>query len=1107
MKKGKRVILFVFCVGMCLWCKRAEAQSFPISGRVVDAAGNIPLIGAIVKQEGTKNMAVTDRDGCFSLETDDRNKPLDISYMGYKKTESEIDKKSDLSALVIKMYPDGIMLKGTVVTALGIKRKTKSLGYSVANIDGDVITENLSGNWLNALNGKVAGLEMLQTGSGPTSSVRVTLRGDRSLNYGSNEALFVVDGVPISSGGTSTGSGSSYSNGDAPIDFGNDISQLNPEDIASVTVLKGASAAALYGSRAANGVILITTKGGRLQKGLGITVNSSVQFDKAMRFPDFQKEYGPGSDNGASPYSFWTLSGAEAADGQSIKMHDSSYSFGEKFDPSQYRYLYASKNWDSDKYTPLPWKYQDDWYKGIFKTGVTCTNTVTISGNNGKGTTGRLSFTDENNHWILPNTGYRRDAVSWASDHHLNQYIKISSRLNYILQTTDNTPAGGYGDTNPLYDLVWGENVNQMQMWKDEYNKGRFNEANYSSSYHSGGAALVADDNPYRTLYEELNASKVNRVYGQVNATATLYKGLTLALRTGIDWTDQFRTQQKPFLSSSYLQGFYREQSIRKLEYNTDFLLSYHNDSWFGNRLSFNTSFGGNERSNYYYSNKISLGKLEVDGVYNLNNYPADVIPDIGTYRSKKLVNSLYGLMDFGWNNSCYLDVTARNDWSSTLSRNNWSFFYPSVSTSILLDQILGLHDSMPWIDLLKVRASWANVGNDTSPYSLLEYYGTTQFPGGYDMPSTILNKNIKPERTESWEGGVDTYLFRGRVKLDFTMYLERGFNQILSIDRDPITGASGEKINAGELQDKGIEISASFIPVETRNLTWSFNVNWATNHNKLVKLQDGWDPSEPLQTDMGATIGSRTYVYSYVGHEMYELYGRGYQRAPKGAYYLDVKGNKIDCSGAKLVQTSDGMPVLDASPTRRIGKITPDWQGGMTQTLRYKNLTLSADFSAQVGGHCFSVTNFALSYQGKLKNSLAGRDNGLTLDGVNAIQGADGTITYQKNTTPVNSIVTYYNKYVLVRNNTEENTFSTDFFKCREVRLDYAIPEKLLRKSKVLQGAHISAWVTNLFCITPFPQYDPETGMLNGTDVHAGIETMAFPMTRSYGLDLMLSF
>ncbi|HBI72556.1 MAG TPA: SusC/RagA family TonB-linked outer membrane protein, partial [Lachnospiraceae bacterium] len=321
------------------------------------------------------------------------------------------------------------------------------------------------------------------------------------------------------------------------------------------------------------------------------------------------------------------------------------------------------------------------------------------------------------------------------------------------------------------------------------------------------------------------------------------------------------------------------------------------------------------------------------------------------------------------------------------------------------------------------------------------------------------------------------------------------------------ITGASGETINAGEIRNEGIEISAGFVPIKTKDFTWSFNLNWSANHNKLIRLQDGWDPAEPLQASMGTTIGSRTYVYSYVGQEMYYIYGRGYQRAPQGSYYIDSNGNKVDCSGMKLINATTGMPILDDSPTRRIGKVNPDWRAGMTQSFQYKNLTLSANFSAQMGGHCFSVTNFSLSYQGKLKNSLAGRDNGLTVNGVNAVTNSDGTITYQKNTTTVSSVVTYYNKYVWVRDNTEENTFSTNFFKCKEIRLDYSIPRHLLNKVKFLQNAHVGAWVTNVFCITKFPQYDPETGMLNGTSIYNGIETMAYPMTRSYGMNLVLAF
>ncbi len=1004
----------------------------------------------------------------------------------------------------VKTIDSKHMLQNVVVTALGISRKEKSLGYSVKKVDSDVVNSAVSGNWMDNLSGKVAGLNMIGAGMGPLGSTRITLRGDNSLNYGNNSALIVVDGVPVTSDSGVTGSGSNYANGDAPVDYGNGLSDLNPDDIESVTVLKGAAATALYGSLAGNGAIVITTKAGNGKKGIGVTVNSSLTLDRAGYWPDFQKEYGPGNDGGVSEFSFWSLPADKTPDGVSVSRNYGRYAFGEKFDSNKLRYQYMSKNWDNDTYEKLPFVYADDWYTGFFQTGVTWRNSVAVNGGNGKGTTARASLTDTRNSWITPNTGYREDAFSFAFDSPISKRIKVSTRINYIHKSSDNLPVSGYSAQSPMYQLVWGFNNTPISAWKDEYFKGRYTVENMNN----GSLVYPSNDsyNPYRTAYEEINTLDRNRVYGNAQIEAKLARGLVLTLRSALDIQDDWRTQRKPFYTPNHTSGFYREQSMRTYRYNNDFLLRYTNNTWADQRLGFSVAFGGNSSEIKYRRNDVKLNKLQMPGVYNITNLPSGETPDVYSYRSKKMVNSFYGFAQMSWDETYYLDLTARNDWSSTLSRANRSYFYPSVSTSILLDRVLNLHNKAPWVNMLKYRLSWANVGNDTSPYSLTRYYDSTDYPGSYTQQGTVPDpgKALKPENVESWETGFEGKFFNGRLTFDFTGYYTSSTNQILTTAADQITGATGYKINAGKITNKGIELSLSVTPVKTRDFRWTIDANWAKNWDKLVSMQDDWDPKQPLQTSMGTTIGSRVYVYSYVGQSMHHIYGRGYQRAPEGSYYLDANGNKVDCSGMKLIDPKTGYPMLDNSPTRNLGKVNPDWTAGMTQTFRYKNLTLSMVFTAQVGGHCYSVTNFALSYMGKLKNSLPGRYAGLVVEGVSAT-GEDGV--YTKNTKVVDNIVDYYNSYVWNRNNTEENTFSTSFLKLKQVRLDYALPKKWLGKNGPLQSAQFGFYATNLFCITSFPQYDPEQGMVNGGDIHSGIEAMAYPMTRSYGLNVKLTF
>lgn len=991
-------------------------------------------------------------------------------------------------------------LPDVVVTALGISRKEKSLGYSVKKLGNDDLTTTVSGNWLDNISGKVAGLNMTSAGTGPLGTVRITLRGDNSLNYGNNGALIVVDGVPITSDAPVTGSGSNYANGDAPVDFGSGVGDLNPDDIENITVLKGAAATALYGSLAGNGAIVITTKSGNNKKGLGITVNSSVTFDRASYWPDFQKEYGAGSDMGVNEFSFWSLSADQTADGKASSRNISRYAYGEKYDSSKMRYQYLSKDWENGTYEKLPWTYADDWYTGFFQTGVTYKNSVTLTGGNGKGTTGRASLSDTRNTYITPNTGYRQNTLSLAFDTPISKRIKLSARLNYIHKASDNLPVSGYSAQSPMYALVWGYTNNPISAWRDEYFQGRYNLENLNN----GSLVYPAVDsyNPYRTAYEEINTLDRNRVYGNVQVNAKLAKGLSLNLRTALDMTDDFRTSRKPLYTPNHTAGFYREQTMCTYRLNHDFLLQYTNNSWAAERLGFTAALGGNSMQYKYFRNDITLNKLQMDGVYNITNLPSGESPDTYANRTRKIINSFYGYVQTSWDDTYFLDVTARNDWSSTLSRANRSYFYPSVSASVLVDRVLNLHERAPWVNMLKYRLSWANVGNDTSPYSLDRYYTASDYAGSYTLQGTIPDAAIKPENVATWETGIEGKLFNGRLTFDFTGYYTSSTNQIVTVTADQITGATGYKINAGKITNKGIELALSVIPVKTRDFSWKLDMNWSRNWNKLVSLQDDWDPATPLQTSMGTTIGSRVYVYSYVGEQMNYIYGRGYKRAPEGSFYTDENGNKVDCSGMKLID-SNGYPILDSSPDRRIGKVDSDWKAGLTQTFKYKNWTLSMLFTGQYGGHCFSVTNFSLSYQGKLKNSLEGRYDGLVVEGV----VEDGNGGYTKNTKVVDNVSTYYSSYKWNRNNTEENTFSTSFLKLKQVRLDFQMPKQWLGRRNPLKDVQVGVYATNLFCITSFPQYDPEVGMVNGGDVHSGIEAMSYPMTRSYGLNVKLEF
>ena len=1107
-KPDLKIILATFL--MALVMLPVMGQERQVTGTVFEPDGATPIFGATVVLKGTTTGTSTDSRGAYSIRVTGAGAVLEFQFLGYVKQEITV---GDRSVINVTLQEEAIEVSAVVVTALGITREEKSLGYAVSKVGSEELTNVVSTNWLSGMAGKVAGLTFNSASSGPISSMRVTLRGDASLKYGSNEALFVIDGVPVRSGTTATSSSSSYTNSgsDFPVDYGNGASDFNPDDIESVSVLKGPAATALYGSRAANGAVIITTKSGRKSKGIGVTVNSSVVMERAGYWPDFQTQYGSGSDMGLNEYNFWTLDPSLVGTTDYPPRNLSRYAWGEEFSPDKLRYQYEGKNWETGEIVKTPFVYKDDWFTGIFQDGVTLNNSVAISGSNGEGQNIRFSVTDTRNKWILPNTGYQKQAYAFSFETPVNKWIDFRTKVNYYRTDSDNMPMAGYHQTTVMYNLMWGYNSNSMADWRNEYFEGRFNAINRNATISEGGNSLVfagtGSYNPYRVLYEELNSTDKDRVFGTMGFTAKLAKGLTLDLRTGIDFSNEFRTQRKPKMTFGWENGFYREQGFTNFEANSDFLLKYQLNLLDG-RLTTMTAFGGNNMSYHYRSNTVQLDELNIDGVYHIDNVPQGIYPDPSNYRSYKMINSLYGFINLGWDDTYFLDITGRNDWSSTLAPKNWSYFYPSVAFSMLIDQMFDFRSNLPAVNMAKLRLSWANVGNDTGPYSLDQYYGSSSISGGFTTPSVIVDPMIKPENVESWELGLDARLFKNRLGIDLALYSSSTTDQIYPLEIDPIVGASTMTINTGEINNKGIEIALNGTPVKTTNFTWDMHFNWAKNKNTLVSLHERIDPSQPIETDMGTTIGGRLHVYSYVGQEMHQLYGFALNRAPEGSYYIDDEGNQVDCSGQVILDATTGLPSVNSTADNFLGKVNPDFRGGFGTSLRYKNLSFSALFSYQVGGHRFSVTHGILSYQGKLTNSLEGRYDGIVAEGVNVIStNPDGSAVCQPNNTVTNSIYTYYQARVLDRYTGDAHTFETSFLKFREARLEYALPASLIQKTRVLQGASIAVFATNIFSLDKWPQFDPEGGMMTGTNVFSGIEAGAYPMTRTMGVNLRLSF
>lgn len=1062
----KRFLLSLFLVlasTMLYAQKKAD-----ITGTVYDSDGTTPAVGCAVTIEGTPTGVITDINGKYKIRGGE-NQTLVFSSLGYKTQKILIGPKTRID---VTLEADSQEIEGVVVTALGIKRDEKALGYAVTKVDNDVLTSTVSSNWMNALSGKVAGLNFDQASTGPGGSMRVTLRGETSINMNGGTALFVVDGVPITSSSTSSTSESAYNSTDGAVDFGNAAGDINPEDIENVSVLKGPAATALYGSRAANGAIIITTKSGRTTKGIGVTFSSSVSFEKAGFWPDFQYEYGAGRFGG-NPYSFYSVDG--------VSRNWSSYAFGDKFD-GHLTYEWPSLN-DDGTYTMMEWRPRN-FFAGFFDTGVTWNNNISVSGNNGKGTSVRVSVTDVRNDWIVPNTGYKQQTFSISLSQQINKYIKLDAKVNYYRKDSDNLPMTGYGGSSIMYPLLWNTPNVDAQWFKADYKKWVREGGDLSKSTQHVSAN---GNNPYYTAYEQLNKLDRDRVFGNLAATINFTEELSLILRCGMDLNNDFRTQQKPKGAKTYINGMYKEQTVFDYEMNNDFLLRYTKKL---NDFDLSASFGGNNMMQSYRSNTSLAESLVVDRDYRLSNSVDR--PKVTSIRRQKSINSFYGLISASWRNMIFLDVTGRNDWSSTLAPGNNSYFYPSVSGSVILSDLL--HIDTPMVNFLKVRASWANVGNDTSPYQLLNYYNNSSFTGGFNMPTNKANYNLKPENVESWEFGVEGRFFDSRLTFDVAFYNATTTNQIISVPVDITTGVYNTIVNAGEINNRGLEVSARIQPVRNKNIRWDMNFTWSRNRNKVVELAPNLD-SWTIAT------GPRGEIRAVPGGSLGDLYGSGYEKAPKGSYVTADDGSTIDVSGWDIVD-SDGYPVL-ASEFENLGNTQADWKAGWMNSISYKNFRLSFSFSAQWGGQAYSFTNAMLGYQGKIKATLPGRYDGLIHKGVN--QNADGT--YSINKTVTASIESYYNLRVFNRDNVVNNTFSTSFLKMKDIRLEYSLPKKIAAKTKVLQGASIAFFATNLFCWTNWPQFDPEIATMNGSEITKGFETAAFPMTRTYGVNLKLQF
>lgn len=1086
--KLKLIVFLCLFTSIGLW-----AQTINVTGKITDANG-LEIFGVSIAEQGTTNGTISEPDGSYSLMVE-QGSTLIFSFVGY-----EEQKATAQNHLNIQLVEAALDIDEVIVTALGIKRENKSLGYSVQQNDGQDLTEARDGNIVNSLSGKVAGVNITQSATGAAGSSRIVIRGESSLS-GNNQPLFVVDGIPIRN--ATDGRSNSGISDNMSTDFGNGAAEINPEDIESLTVLKGAAAAALYGSRAGNGVILITTKSGRGKKGIGVSFNSTTTVESILAAPQYQSKYGQGKNfefsftdgYGNGLYDGVDESWGPKLDGGLIKQFDSSTSNGLRGgDVHGTDRILGTQGVDLSRRGDIeatPWVSNGSPIDQFFETGLTTTNSLALYGSNDEGDF-RLSLTNFHNDYIAPNMGIDRNTITFSGSHKLTEKMKVSASASYVNSYSDNRPVNGYGTESLMYLWTWwGQQVN-MESLKDYWQRGNegFQQYNYNYNYH---------DNPYFNVNENTNGLDKNRIIGNFAFNYQILDNLSLMMRSGMDYYNELRTWKRAFSTQRFSKGQYREDNIVFREINTDFLLNY---STAISNLQINASVGGNIMKQKDHYNALAANQLVIPNVYNFSNTDVPLASNMSRY--EKQINSLYGTASFAYKEKIFLDITGRNDWSSTLPSGSNSYFYPSATLSAIVSDMIELPNV---ISFAKIRLGAAQVGNDTDPYNLSDVYSFETAFGEHLIAhesSEIANNSLKPERSNSYEIGTDLYFLNNRVGVDFTYYYNLNKNQIISTNIPISTGYSKKWINAGEISSSGVEFLLTTEPIKRKKFSWRSYANFSTSKTIVKKLADGID----TYTITSASVD----IIAKEGEEMGAMYGTGLVKADDG----------------RLIYT-DGLPTQDGN-LKKIGNYNADFKVGFTNEFKYKNFSFSALIDWSQGGELLSRVRLIAATSGNIEESLWGRDvaNGGAHPGIkdsglarnttdsegNAVIYNDGVIgdgwKYNDNgelveNDEVVSASSYHNTRYK-RANEEEGIYDATYVKLREVKFGYQLPQRWLDNTPI-QSAKFSLVGRNLFSWTEYKHGDPETFEMSGSNLIPGVDNYSMPSLRSYGFNLNVAF
>ncbi|TRX62208.1 SusC/RagA family TonB-linked outer membrane protein [Fulvivirga sp. M361] len=1038
----KKYLLLNFMLLLTVVSGDLWAQQRTISGKITSIEDGSTLPGVNVVLKGTTAGTVSDIDGNYSLSVPTGEGTLVFSFIGLQTEQVEIGERSVID---VQMSADVKQLSEVVVTAANIERQAKSLGYSVTSIDSEELLKARESNVVNSLQGKIAGVNIVSSGGSIGGSSRVLIRGAAALSS-DIQPLFVVDGIPINNTNEQSipgdGGDQRFAN---DFDYGNTAQDINPDDVETVTVLKGATAAALYGQRARNGAILITTKKGKNTKGkTSVTVNSSIRFDNVLRAPDLQSEYGPGT--------------------QGEVRENTRFSFGPRISGQEL----PEGNWLG---LPGPLTAYEDNFTDFFETGQTLINSVAVSNGNEK-TNFRLGYTSLLQKGIVPETELTRNSISLNAGTVLDNKISASIGVQYTKTDNDGRPRVGFNDAigDAIYNLPITYNINDMKEFKDEF-----------------GVQRSLNDqvnNPYWTLNESVFELDRDRLISNVTVQYDPLSFLNITGRIGYDFSSETRFSPTAKGTVNAEDGAFFIDELNQKQFNSDLIVTFSQSLAESLGVKVIAGWNVNQRDLFQFTQRSV--QLAAAGVFRPANAQQN-ITDI--FESTRRLMGAFFDVGFEYNDYLFLNVTGRNDWSSTLPRDERSFFYPSVSSSFVFSEAFNLPSEI--ISFGKLRASWAQVGSDEEPYRLDFLYepktsvffvlsGTAglAFPFGgqlgFEQPTTIPPQNLKPEIQTSFEFGAELQFLDGRIGLDVGYFDIKTEDQIISLSQSPSSGFNARRINIGATKNTGWEVLLTATPLSLDNFQWDVSANYTRIRQEVISLAPGVEEFNLTGGINGLQVKGRP-------GEAFGLFGTGFARdSTTGQFLLDAQGLRIQEENVRL------------------GDIYPDFTLGISNTFTYKGVSLSFLLDYRNGGVLYSETVADLRLLGLAEETL-NRDQLIVDKGL--IEGEGGALV--PNTIGVDPEEWWANQ----DNIEEANTFENTWLKLREARISYRLPRSIVEKTP-FGGINVAAEGRNLWLIySKVPHIDPEQNVFGATDAGAGIEAGGLPSTRSYGFNISLTF